>query len=112
MQRASRCAFAALLLGALAAAPAVRQGNKAEAVAATVESTLQSAKGQIRQFAFDGDPKTYFASAKDAGSGDHFTLTFDKAVAVKSVQVTTGRPRGGDRLDSGALEGSADGKEF
>ncbi len=36
----------------------------AEPVAATVETTLAAADGQIRQFAFDGDPDTYFASER------------------------------------------------
>jgi hypothetical protein len=95
------------LLAALTPTPAV-----AAPVAAVVETTLPSAPGQIRQFAFDGDPDTYFASARDAGPADHFTLVFDRPVAVKSVAVTTGRPTGGDRLDAGVLEGSADGQAF
>ncbi len=81
-------------------------------VVATVETTLPSASGQIRQFAFDGDPNTYFASARDAGRSDHFTLVFDKPVVVRSITMTTGRPQGGDLLDVGNLEGSADGKKF
>jgi hypothetical protein len=81
------------------------------AVVATVQTTLATADGQIRQFAFDGDPSTCFASANNAGRKDHFTLVFDSPVAVKSILVMTGRPNGGDRL-AGALEGSADGKTF
>ncbi len=81
-------------------------------VAATVETTLATGSRQIRQFAFDGDPDTYFASDKNASSADHFTLRFDQPVAVKSIVVTTGRPRGEDRLEAGTLEGSADGKNF
>jgi hypothetical protein len=81
-------------------------------VAAVIETTLSTSAGQIRQFAFDGDSNTYFASKESLGKKDHFTLTFDKAVAVKSIVVTTGRPDGGDRLDAGTLESSADGKKF
>jgi hypothetical protein len=81
-------------------------------VAATVETTLATAKGQIRQFALDGDADTYFASAKDAGGEDHFTVVFDRPVSLKSVMVTTGRPKGGDALDDGTLEASEDGKKF
>jgi hypothetical protein len=81
-------------------------------VAATVETTLASTAGQVRQFAFDGDPDTYFASAKDAGRADHFTLVFDEPVAVTSLAVTTGKPEGGDALDAGTLEFSADGEKF
>src|SRR5262245_39769588 len=110
MRRGFRTLLAALLCApavAWAAAPPPRP-----AVAATGETTLQTGAGQIRQLAFDGDPSTYFASAQDAGGGDHFTLVFDRPVAVRSVAVSTGRPRGGDRLDAGVLEVSADGKKF
>ena len=81
-------------------------------VAATIETTLTTADGQIRQFAFDGDAETFFVSEKNPGAADHFTLIFDKPVAVKSIGVTTGRPNGGDALDAGTLEISADGKKF
>ena len=73
----------------------------AKPVAAIVETTLTTADGQIRQFAFDGDPDTYFASEKNPTAADHFTLVFDKPVAVKSVTATTGRPKGGDALEAG-----------
>jgi len=81
-------------------------------VAATVQTTLQTASGHIRQLAFDGDPETYFASVQNASRSDHFTILFDKPVALRSVVVTTGRPKGGDALDKGTLEVSADGKTF
>ncbi len=112
MQRRLRFLLA-LLLPSLAILPASAQTPKsAEAVAATVETTLSTGSGQIRQFAFDADPNTYFASTQNAGSKDHFTLLFDRAVTVKSIAVTTGRPKGGDPLDAGILEVSADGKQF
>jgi hypothetical protein len=81
-------------------------------VLATVETTLATAGGQVRQFAFDGDPATFFLSAQNPAAADHFTLVFDRPVAVKSVAVTTGRPGGGDALDAGVLEASADGQAF
>jgi hypothetical protein len=81
-------------------------------VAAVVETTLTTADGQIRQFAFDGDPDTFFVSEKNAAASDHFTLIFDKPVAVKSITATTGRPKGGDALESGTLQVSAEGKAF
>jgi hypothetical protein len=81
-------------------------------VTATIETTLSTADGQIRQFAFDGDADTYFASQKNPAASDHFTLVFDKPVALKSIAVTTGRPKGGDALDAGTLEVSVDGKTF
>jgi hypothetical protein len=101
-----RHVWAALLLGLAAAAHA------APPVAATVETTLTSADGQIRMLAFDGDPGSYFASKQNPGPGDHFTLVFGKPVAVSAVVATTGRPEGGDRLDAGTLAVSADGKTF
>jgi hypothetical protein len=79
---------------------------------ATVETSLRTASGQARQLAFDGDPDTCFVSAQHASRKDHFMLVLDRAVAVKSVVVLTGRPKGGDRLDAGVLEGSTDGKTF
>ncbi len=82
------------------------------AVVATIETTMTTAAGQIRQFALDGDPNTYFASKENVGARDHFTLVFDRPVSVKSVVVTTGQPWGGDALDEGTLESSADGKKF
>jgi hypothetical protein len=81
-------------------------------VAAVVESSLATGNNQIRQFAFDGDPDTFFASEKNAGKDDQLTLRFDEPVKVKSVRVATGRPKGGDALSAGVLEVSADGKKF
>lgn len=79
---------------------------------AVVESSLPTAGGQIRQFAFDADPATYFASGRNPTAADHLTLTFDHPVALKSVAVATGRPDGSDALTAGALEVSADGTAF
>jgi RNA polymerase sigma factor (sigma-70 family) len=86
--------------------------DPAPPVAATIETTLGTEGAQIRQFAFDGDPSTFFASAENASGADHFTLVFDRPVAVKSLAVVTGRPRGDDLLDVGTLEVSPDGKDF
>jgi len=82
------------------------------AVEATVESTLTTAAPQIRMFAFDGDPNSYYASSNNAGPNDHFTLVFDAPVEVKMIGVLTGRVKGGDALDKGILEVSEDGKTF
>jgi len=84
----------------------------ARAAAVVVESSLATGNTQIRQFAFDGNPDTYFASEKNATKDDYFTLTFDTPATVKSVRVTTGQPKGGDALTTGVLEVSADGKAF
>lgn len=98
------------LLAAFTAAS--RAAGGAAPVAAVVESTLATDAGNIRQFVFDGNPDTYFASAANASKADHLTLTFDKPVAVTSVAVATGLPKGDSVLDAGTLEGSADGKAF
>ncbi len=92
------------------AAPDLAQ--KPEPVAAAIETTLATAKGQIRQFAFDGDPGTFFASEQNPASTDHFTLVFDKPVKVKSIGVITGRADGSDSLEEGKLAVSTDGKSF
>src|SRR6185295_12921851 len=110
----TRAILSLLFLAApcLAAEPAPAPRPVARPATAMVESSLATGGGQIRQFAFDGNPDTYFASEKNATKADHFTLTFDTPANVKSVRVLTGKPKGGDALDSGVLEVSADGKEF
>jgi Peptidase of plants and bacteria len=85
---------------------------KAAPIAAVVESSLKTASGQIRQFAFDGKPDTYFASANNPTKDDHFTLIFDEPVTLRAVEVDTGKPKGGDALEAGLLESSADGEKF
>src|SRR5438270_136548 len=117
MQRTSRFAIAMLLclpacLSGVARAADLGRGLVEPPVVAAIDTTLGTASGQIRQFAFDGDAETYFASEKNPGSSDHFTLVFDRPVAVKSILVTTGKPSGGDTLDAGILEVSGDGKAF
>lgn len=82
-----------------------------EIATATVASSMATASGQIRQLAFDGDPDSFFLADK-AGASDHFTLAFDMPVAVRSIEATTGRPDGADRLDAGTLEVSGDGETF
>jgi hypothetical protein len=82
------------------------------AVSATIKTSLATAGDQIRQLAFDGDAGTAFVSAANFGADDHFTLVFDKPVAVRSLTVTTGRADGGDLLEAGSLELSPDGQVF
>jgi acetyl esterase/lipase len=81
-------------------------------VYATIETTLATNAKQIRMFAMDGDPNTYFASARNPTANDHFTLVLDKAVVLTSIAVTTGQPDGRNKLEAGVLEISEDGKEF
>src|SRR5204862_3205604 len=83
-----------------------------EAVVSSIDTSLETAAAQIRQFAFDADKATFFVSKQIPGSSDHFTLVFDKPVAASSVAVATGRPDGSDRLDAGRLEVSENGQTF
>ncbi len=83
-----------------------------EAPSAVAESTLATDSDKIRQFAFDGDDQTYFASKDAPGAGDSFTLAFDEPVVVKSLAVQSGKPDGAGALDSGTLQTSDDGAAF
>ena len=80
----------------------------AEPVAATVESSLASAGGRIRQFAFDADPSTYFVSDTKPKKGDRFTLTFDKPVEIQSLTILADRPKGDDAITASVLEVSTE----
>jgi hypothetical protein len=81
-------------------------------VVPTVEASVPTNGQQIRQFAFDGDPATHFASAAAAKKDDTFTLAFDRPVLLKAFAVATGNATGEDALAAGVLEVSADGKTF
>ncbi len=77
-------------------------------VQCSVESSLVTDGRNIRQFAFDGDTKTAFASKEPARSGDHLTLHFDRVVEVRSLTVSLGEASTADVV----LEASTDGKAF
>ncbi|HXD85283.1 MAG TPA: hypothetical protein VN641_02235 [Urbifossiella sp.] len=79
---------------------------------AVIESSLASGGRHIRQFAFDADPTTYFATEANAGKDDHLTLRFDRPVALYSLRMVTGRPSGEETLTAAVLEFSADGSTF
>lgn len=104
--------FLAPIVVCCAMASGIPKAEKTEPVAATIETTLATAQGQIRQFAFDGDPSTFFASAQNLSGTDHFTVVFDKPVKARSISIVTGKPDGSESLAEGKLEGSADGKTF
>ena len=101
-------ATCALLFPAFASAA----DTTAKPIVVTVESTLTTGSDHIRQFAFDGDKDSYFASEKNPTEKDSFTMRFDKPVAIKSLSVFTGRSKDKDELEAGVIEISADGKEF
>jgi|GEM_PF-1100263 len=81
-------------------------------VPVTVETTLRTKGVWIRQFVFDANPNTFFASADNPGPRDHFTLVFDQPVAVSAISVRTGTPNDAEPLTAGKLEVSADGTTF
>jgi hypothetical protein len=81
-------------------------------VAATVETSLPTAGGFIRGFAFDGDDRTFFASDRKPGALDHFTLVLDKPVAAKTIAVLTGVSDGWQKLGGGMIEVSEDATTF
>lgn len=83
-----------------------------EPVTASIETSLETDSGHIRQFAFDDDKTTYFVSKQNPGPDTQFTMAFDQAVAAKSIAVATGRADGSDHLNAGRLEISEDGKTF
>ena len=81
-------------------------------VAARIECSLPSAVDHIRQFAFDGDAASYFATSTSPSASDHVTLHFDAPVALKSVKFTTGTAKGENTLKAGLIEVSEDGVKF
>jgi hypothetical protein len=104
--------ISALLLAWLLDSAPPGLAQKPEPVVVAIETTLATAEGQIRQFAFDGDPATFFASKNNPVGTDHFTLVFAKPVKVKSISVLTGRADGSDALEGGKLAVTGDGKSF
>jgi hypothetical protein len=102
----------ALVLAALSRGRLSAQSAGTHQVVATIEASMPSANGQIRQFAFDRDPGTFFASSGKPAGDDHLTLRFEKPVAIHSVRVLSGRSDGTDKLDTGTLCVSTLGERF
>ena len=100
------CIIVLLLLGA-----SVRAAEIPREVV-RVESTLATATTQIRQFAFDKDPATYYASKSNATKQDFFTLVFEKPITIQSIIVLSGTPKGEQQLSAGEIAVSTDGKKF
>src|SRR5262245_33355217 len=102
LMRQSICTVALLSFStAMAGQPS---GTISKPVSVAIETTLATALPQIGQFAFDGDANTYFASANNPRTSDHFTLVFDQPVKAKSIAVITGRTDGSDLMVAGKLE--------
>jgi hypothetical protein len=79
---------------------------------ATMESNQKSGNSQIRQFAFDGNDDTYFASENNAVKDDHLTVVFDNPIAIKSISITSGKSDGENKLTAAVVAVSDDGKSF
>jgi hypothetical protein len=103
-----------LAIAALAGLFAESPCAGAEPVFATVATTLETRDEHIRQFAFDGDAATFFASKGNVSASDHFTLALETAAEVKSIAVVTGTSGepSADRLDAGVIEVARDGRNF
>jgi hypothetical protein len=113
MRRSIHLTLMLSLLSAASSALGAAGTEKADpTVSVTVESTLKTASDHIRQFVFDGDTDTYFASEQNPTTADHLTLSFDKPVMIHSIVVASGRPDGEDKLDSGELQVSSNGTTF
>jgi hypothetical protein len=104
--------YLALSLTAVLTLAVAQAEEPKKTVAARIETTWKTAGEHIRQFAFDGDETTYFATDQKIENADHFTLIFGQPVGIKSVHVMTGKPDGSDKLDSGSLQVSSDGVQF
>ncbi len=105
-------AGAFVLASSLGLAQVAKPADPPKKATVAIASSLATAGTNIRQYAFDGDENTAFVSAKNPVQGDTITVTFDPPVTVKSVSVSTGNAKGENILDSGTLEGSADGTKF
>jgi hypothetical protein len=81
-------------------------------VRAVAESSLSTADGTIRQFAFDGDPMSAFASVGHTTAGDHLNLIIDAPVAQCAAARDTGRAESMGKLPASSWEVSADGTTF
>jgi hypothetical protein len=113
MKRLTCIAFA---LAAMAAAQAwaadAPPGPPQPPPRARVETSLPTDGDRVPELAFDGKPDTFCRSARAAKAGDTFTLVLPAPVKVREVEVATGKPDGGETLEQGVLEISADGNAF
>ena len=60
---------------------------------AKIESSQGNYQDYYPEFAFDGDPRTFYWSDRGLVKGDHFTLTFDAPIALKRVVFLLGTNR-------------------
>jgi hypothetical protein len=77
-----------------------------------ISTSLPSRPSRDPARAFDGDPSTYFSSARPPRDGDDFLVTLPAKTILQGVTVLTGKPNGENRLVFGSLEVSTDGTNF
>jgi len=113
MTRSARSVRLALrLVLAFSTARGSASPSRTEPVTASVETTLNTRDGQIRQLAFDGDWASFFASKEPPSPDDRFTLVLDQPVGLHWIAATTGRPDGGGKVQAGTPEVFSDGTTF
>jgi hexosaminidase len=78
---------------------------------ATLSTSLETSDFLDPVFAVDGNDETFYKSAAAPGSGDHFTLTFEKPRLVHAIEALTGVNRRG-RCDGAEIQISDDGDRY
>jgi hypothetical protein len=81
-------------------------------VVAIVKTSLHSAEGHIRQFAFDGSDETYYLSSEPARTTDFFMLEFAKPVRIESMDVLIGLADGRNAPEFVVLDVFSDANVF
>ena len=58
-----------------------------------IESSLGNYQDYYPEFAFDGNPETFYWSDRGLVKGDHFTVVFDKPTELKKLRILFGTDR-------------------
>jgi len=58
-----------------------------------IESSLGNYQDYYPEFAFDGNPETFYWSDRGLVKGDHFTVVFDKPTQLKKLKILFGTAR-------------------
>ena len=69
-----------------------------------IQSNLPAYKKQSIELAVDQDNNTYFHSSRGPQKDDTVTVQFKNPINNTNITILTGKPGGGDTLDSGVLE--------
>jgi hypothetical protein len=103
---------AALALGLFTVVPVPGAVGALPSVDIRIETTLPISQPNRPALALDGKRDTFFRSNRGADEKDQFTVYFSRALELQHIDVLTGDENGTNGLAAGALEVSADGKEF